>query len=385
LWAFLGPTLKLGAFATFDPMSLFLMALSVWCAVRGAERDFTRWIIGSAAALIVANVATYSSAIFDPAVVAITLLTAWPEQSLKLAKMRAAALAAYVVSVLILLIDAGRGFYWAGISQTVLSRTPGTNPPSMVFMQAWQWTAPVAAAAGAGLLICAITERRRSQYALLVVLVGALVLVPLEQARLHTVTSLDKHTDFGAWFAAIAAGYAASKLSRLRISATARAFVIAGCTAGLALPIASGFALGQELYGWPNSQPFVAAFGALVKHTTGPLLVEAPAPVRYYLASEVRWQRWSSTSAITLPDGSSIGSSGVTSPGTPSVYIQRINDGFFALVALNSSTTPALDRRITEAMVRSHRYRLIKWVRYDAIYYAGYYAIWQRKAATGAG
>jgi hypothetical protein len=385
LWAFLAPTLKLGAFATFDPMSLFLLALSVWCAVRGAERDFTRWIVASAAALILANVATYSSAIFDPAVVTITLLTARPEQSLKLAKMRAAALAAYVVSVLILLIDAGRGFYWAGISQTVLSRTPGTDPPSTVYFEAWRWTAPVAVVAGAALLICAVTERRRSQYALLVLLVGVLMLVPLEQARLHTVTSLDKHIDFGAWFAAIAAGYVASKLSQLRLSATTRVVAIAACTAGLAVPIASGFAEAQVLYGWPNSQPFVAAFGPMAKGTAGPLLVEAPAPVRYYLGSAVQWERWSSTYAITLPDGNSIGSSGVTSPGRPSAYIRRINDGFFALVALNSSTTPALDRRITEAMVRSHRYRLVKWVRYDAIYYAGYYAIWRRQAAAGAG
>src|SRR5215475_8992734 len=63
LWAFLAPTLKLGGFATFDAMSLLLIAISAWCAVRAAEvRDFTRWIVPSAAALIAANAVAYSSA-----------------------------------------------------------------------------------------------------------------------------------------------------------------------------------------------------------------------------------------------------------------------------------------------------------------------------------
>src|SRR5262249_20144611 len=213
LWAFLGPTLKLGGFATYDAMSLFLVALSAWFAVRATERrDFTRWIVASAVALILANVATYSSVIFDPVVVAIALL-AGKEQSTKLPKMRAAALAAYVISALILLAYAGRGLYWTGVSQTVLSRLDGTTPASRVFSDAARWTAPVAAVALVGLLICAATERSRRQRVLLAILAGALLLVPLAQARVHTITSLDKHADFGAWFAAIAAGYAASSLS----------------------------------------------------------------------------------------------------------------------------------------------------------------------------
>ncbi len=386
LWALLGPTLKLGAFATFDPMSLFLVALSAWCAVRGVERrDFTRWIAVSAAALILANAAAYSSAIFDPVVVAITLLTMGHEQAAKLAKMRAAALAAFVISVLILLADAAGGVYWAGISATVLSRVRGTNPALMVLSAAWRWTAPVAVIAAAGLVICVVTKRSRRTRALLAVLAGALLLVPLEQARIHTITSLDKHTDIGAWFAAIAAGYAISALGRLRIPALARVIVTAVCAAALAIPVATGFVQARELFGWPNSQPFVAAFRPLAEHSTGPLLVEAPSPARYYLGSAVPWQRWSSTWAITLPNGRSVGSSngGVTSAGKPGIYTRRIDDGFFALVALNSTTTPELDRQITEAMVRSHRYRFVESVPYDASYYAGYYAIWERTAATG--
>ena len=50
----------------------------------------------------------------------------------------------------------------------------------------------------------------------------AAVLGPLEQASLHTTASLNKHVDLGAWFAAIAAGYAVDKLIAA-VPTTARA------------------------------------------------------------------------------------------------------------------------------------------------------------------
>jgi hypothetical protein len=408
LWAFLGPTLKLGAFATFDPMSVFLVALSTWCAVRGAGgRNFTRWIAASAAALVLANAAAYSSAIFDPVVVAIAFLAMGQERSLKLAKMRAAALAAYVISALILLADAGGGFYWTGISQTILSRVHGTSSASAVFLIAWQWITPVAVVAIAGLLICVATEQSRSQQILMIVLGAALLVVPLEQARIHTITSLDKHLDMGGWFAAIAAGYAVSVVSRLRIPAAVRTripalvrthmsalirmrvptlvriTVTAAAVAGLAIPMLTGFVQARALFQWPNSRSFVAAFRPLAEHSTGPLLVEAPSPVRYYLGSTIRWQRWSNTWAITLPGGRSIGSNGVTNSGIPSIYTRRIAQGFFGLVALNLTTTPRLDHQIIQAITQSHRYRFVVSVPYQSPDYLASYAIWERIASRG--
>ena len=41
------------------------------------------------------------------------------------------------------------------------------------------------------------------------------LLVPAEQIRVHTTTSLQKHVDYGAWFAVMAAGYAMSRVSQL--------------------------------------------------------------------------------------------------------------------------------------------------------------------------
>jgi 4-amino-4-deoxy-L-arabinose transferase-like glycosyltransferase len=370
LWAFLGPTLKLGGFATFDAMSLFLMALSAWCAVRAAGvRDFTRWIVASAGALVLANATTYSSAIFDPVVVAIALL-AGKEASTKLPKMRGASLAAYVISVLIFLSYAGRGFYWTGVSQTVVNRLNGTNPAAVVLSDAWRWTGSVAVVALVGLLVAVRSERNRRQRALIAVLAAALLLVPLEQARLHTITSLDKHTDFGAWFAAIAAGYAAVALTRFRVPALVRT----GATAAAAVALAV-----------PDAGPFIGVFRPLAERSNGPLLVESLTPARYYLGSAVAWQRWSSTWTITLPNGRTADRrSIVTSPGVPDLYTQLIDKGFFVLVALNSTTTPGLDHEITQAMARSGRYKLATTIRYDTGSYFGQYMIWERIKAPGA-
>ena len=63
----LGPTLHLGSFATYDAMSMFLVALASWLVVRAGDRpDATGWMIAAGAALALANATSYPSALFDP-------------------------------------------------------------------------------------------------------------------------------------------------------------------------------------------------------------------------------------------------------------------------------------------------------------------------------
>ena len=74
-----GPTLHLGAFATYDALSVALVALAAWCVVRaGVRGEGTGWMVAAGAALAVANAAAYSSALFDLVVLALALLTALP-------------------------------------------------------------------------------------------------------------------------------------------------------------------------------------------------------------------------------------------------------------------------------------------------------------------
>ena len=97
LFAVLGPTLHLGAFATYDAMSLFLVALAAWLVVRAGDRqDATVWMLAAGAILALANATSYSSALFDPVVILVALFTAFPRPGGKLAAGRAVTLLAVV-------------------------------------------------------------------------------------------------------------------------------------------------------------------------------------------------------------------------------------------------------------------------------------------------
>src|SRR6202041_3351523 len=62
LFAVLGTTLHLGAFATYDAMSVFLVALAAWCVIRAGVREpATGWMIATAAVLALANATAYTS------------------------------------------------------------------------------------------------------------------------------------------------------------------------------------------------------------------------------------------------------------------------------------------------------------------------------------
>ncbi len=59
-----------------------------------------------------------------------------------------------------------------------------------------------------GIIASAVTRAGARQTWLMALLAAAALLAPLDQAALHTLDALDKHTALGLWFAAIAAGYA---------------------------------------------------------------------------------------------------------------------------------------------------------------------------------
>jgi hypothetical protein len=72
VFAVLGPTLHLGSFATYDALSVFLIALASWCVVRAGDRgEATGWMVTAGVVLAVANAAAYSSALFDLFVLAL--------------------------------------------------------------------------------------------------------------------------------------------------------------------------------------------------------------------------------------------------------------------------------------------------------------------------
>ena len=173
LFAVLGPTLHLGSFATYDAMSMFLVALAAWLVVRAGDRqDATVWMVAAGAVLALANATSYASALFDPVVILLALVTAFPKPGGKAAAGRALTLLAIVAVLLTPAVLIGGSRYMHGIDVTTLERAPGINSPLTVFAHFWSWTGVIIVAAFCGAVIAWVSQPGRPQAWLLTLLAG---------------------------------------------------------------------------------------------------------------------------------------------------------------------------------------------------------------------
>ena len=386
LFAVLGPTLHLGSFATYDAMSMFLIALAAWLVVRAGDRqDATVWMLAAGAVLALANATSYASALFNPVVILLALVTAFPKPGGKAAAGRALTLLAIVAVLLTPAVLIGGSRYMHGINVTTLERASGVDSPLTVFAHFWSWTGVIIVAAFCGAVISWVSQPGRPQTWLLTLLAVAALLVPTEQASLYTTASLNKHGTMGAWFAAIAAGYAVDKLIETSPAGNMRAVTCGACVVALCFPVTLGAAQSWTFStNWPNSSAFVAIYRGLAEHGTGRMLVEDPSIAEYYLPAGSQWQRWSSTRNIVLPSGAPTGGpstkAGVVGAGNAGTFAMYIQQGYFSLIALNFIDTTSLDQSIAADIHRNHHYQPIQVVPYGTEIPPigqGSYVIWQ--------
>ncbi len=370
LFAVLGPTLHLGAFATYDAMSLFLVAFASWLVISAADDgDATGRMVMAGLVLALANATTYSSALFDPVVVLLVALTAFPKPGRRAAFRRIWIFVVVLVTPLLLALLIGGNSYVGGIERTTLARVPGAASPLTVLADSWSWAGLVVVVAACAIVISGLRRQGRVRTWLLVVLTLAAILGPLDQARLDTVASLNKHVGLGAWFAAIAAGYAVDWFVAAAPAGRNRILTCGACVVALAFPISLGASQSWAFStSWANSASFIAILRPLVDNSTGHLLIEDPSIAEYYLPSGSDWERFSSTRNIVLPSGASSGgpsqSAGVVGAGNAGTYGTKIIEDYFSLVALNFADTTSLDLTIAADLRRNHRYHKIEVIPY---------------------
>ena len=385
LFAVLGPTLHLGAFATYDALRIVLVALATWCVVHAGDRGRgTGWMVAAGGALALANAAAYSTVLFDLVVLVLALLTAVPS-GWRLAARRCATLLVTVPVLMAVGVLIGGSAYLGGFQRTTLTPAPGGGSSLSVLGQTWSWAGLVVVLAVCGVIFSWAGRQGRARTWLLALLAVAAVLGPLEQARLHAMASLNEHVGLGVWFAAIAAGYAVDRFIAAASAGRMRTVTSAACVVALAFPVTLGASQSRALAtAWPNASSFIAILRPLADHGSGRLLVEDASIARYYLPAGSRWQRWSSTRNITLPSGASTGgpagSASVASAGNAGVFAEFITRGYFSVVALNFADTTALDYRLADQLHRDPRYRTIDVVPYGtevAPVGQGTYVIWR--------
>jgi len=361
LFATLAGAQFLGAFATYDAMALFLLTLAVWLGARSGDcgpRTRTALLITAGVTLAAADAVKYATVLFTPVVLAAVALVIWRQHG---GRTWLAALftmfSAWLTPVAAAVAAGGRE-YWLGITTSTLARPRSDAPVTAVLRSAYVWTALILALAVVGAVL---SSRGNTRGKLLpAVLAAAALLVPAEQARLHTTVSLQKHVVFGAWFAAIAAGYAMARLSRVDPGR--------GWAPVMALPIAAFTLFGSmgqaaALYRvWPNAADAISILRSAVHTHPGRYLAEDYDVEAYYLRAEVPWQRWSNTYYFSYQGG----------PAGAASYQTAINSHYFSLVILDFGDTAATDKQIAADMRRAGGYHVLAR--------AGHFTIWATRA-----
>jgi hypothetical protein len=357
LFATLAGTQFLGAFATFDSMALFLLSLAVWLGVRSADCEFRARIIlliNAGCTLAIADAVKYATALFTPMVFVVVAMAVWRRQPGGAWRLAVLAVAGSWLALLAAATLAGGHQYWLGFTTSTLSRPESDFPVSTVLQHAYVWTSLILLLAVIG-AVMAVRGEARGRF-LPTILAAAALLAPAEQVRLHTMVSLQKHVVFGAWFAAIAAGYAMARFSRVDPGR--------GWAAVLALPIVASTLFGSmgqaaALYRvWPDSASLISILRPAVRAHPGNYLAEDYDVEAYYLRAEVPGPRWSNTYYFSFPDAL---------PDGPS-YAAAIRSHYFALVILDFGDTSATDNQVTADMRGAGRYYILA--------HAGRYTIW---------
>jgi 4-amino-4-deoxy-L-arabinose transferase-like glycosyltransferase len=340
LFATLAGTQFLGSLATFDAPAVFLLALATWLAVRAATTPElagparVALLAGAGLVLAAADVTKYATALYTPVVIAVVALAVWRQAGWGWGWLTSSlvVLVAWAIPVTAA-IAAGRSDYWQGIRSTTLARSVADSPVALVLKDAYVWTSLILVVAALGVWLAA---RSRGRGRLLpAVLLAAALLAPAEQARLHTTVSLQKHVVFGAWFAAIAAGYALARLSRVD-----RGY---GWAVVMAVPIVAATLFGSmgqahTLHrAWPDVTTLIQVLRPAVHAHPGSYLAEDDDVPAYYLGSEVRWPDWSGTDDFRYA-GQAAGARS---------YAAAIAGHHFALIVLDFGDTAATDAKIT--------------------------------------
>ena len=112
LFAGIGSTQFLSAFATYDAMALFLLTVAAWAGTRAADAGavgMAALLALSGAALAAADAAKYASTLFDPVVIGLTALALWRARGLRAAVTGALVVLGMAAAIVAALLVVGGG------------------------------------------------------------------------------------------------------------------------------------------------------------------------------------------------------------------------------------------------------------------------------------
>jgi hypothetical protein len=377
LFAGLGATQFLGAFATYDAMAIALLALASWLGVRaaaGSRRARRFFLMLAGATLALANTTKYASGLFDPVVIAVAMACIWHRRGAGAAAAGGAVMLMTCAALLGIGLKVGGSGYWLGFTSTTLTRADDNAPVFGILYVSAKWVGGIALLAVIGATAMFGKRFSRPVRALACVLGAAVFLAPAEQGRIHTLTSLFKHVGFGAWFGCIVAGFALASLVTAVPAVKATAAVRVGIAAA-ALGAVAGAALASSHFsGWPRSTSFTARLEALSKKYRGPVLEDNDVP-EYYIP-DLHWRRRAATVQFSYIDPQT----GRKLSG-PNAYLDAIKHGYFSIIDLSFANNTQDDKQITRDISVTTTYRLAAVIPYEVNGVRAAYKIWVRDPA----
>jgi putative flippase GtrA len=378
LFAALGTTQFLSGFATYDPMALFLLTLSVYLVI--GRRNAHTTLAGAAALTVIApallalaNSAKYATALWDPIVIGLAACAPVLDgHTWRNGRAHAARFAAVLACALGVGLAVGKGKYIQGILYTTVDRSPSQagmgQSPLLVLDKTWAWIGIVIVTAVVGMILL-IAPRNRSN-ALLVI--GALLLLatiaaPLNQARIGTTVSLQKHVVFGAWFGCILAGYGLERLLRYKV-------LVGGGVLALLTALSAYYAhQATDFYhSWsPENPAFTTELRTLVHPGADRYLIEGYDDIpAYYVGASISSIQWKEAVSYSYID-----------PGTGTHYegdaafADAIRRRVFTLIILNYQEPQ--DYAIVSDIARYRDYRIVDHLPPSDIGSNSTYTVWR--------
>lgn len=411
LWAVSEPVIRL-AFATYDPLSILLTALSAWLVLQASHRRHGIALVTAAAAtLALANATAYSGVVIDPVVITFAFLLWLPLIRLRRAVCYVALLTGVLAVSFVVIMTTSRS--WSGIVFTVLNRRIADYQNIvLISSDVWKYSGLLIAMAIVG-AIAAIAGEGWRRALLVVLLACAIFVVPVAQIHSTTAVSMDKHLAYGLWFGAMAAAYGFSGLIRALFT-NRRSLMALCCAIAFTYPAVIGWENAWYTYhSWPNATSFIDAFKPVAAKSGGPFFVPAAQGhgdhvCEYYLPQGMDWSRWDNPGLELDPANVHQGSlsayyalqlrthnygaialfyqttfSSAKLPGALILSPHRSGtyDQLLSLVGSNSHE-PGLSS-LTLALEQDPQYQLVTVGPYNTHisftgYYYGVYAIWQR-------
>jgi hypothetical protein len=388
LFAWLGPTQFLGAFATYDAMALGLLAAATWLGVLAAEKS--GWVsyallVGASFTMALADATKYASALFNPVVIAVIGLAVWRKRGRADGPAAAVLVTTITTCFVVAAYQIGGGNYALGIDSTTLNRPPGVSPIGDVASITAHGIALTAVLAVVGALIMSRKRSDGPTLALMWVLVFAIFLAPINQARLHTTVSLFKHLAFGGWFGSVAAGYAlaavgtylAQRVPARQNEQPALQVPLATCALIAVCGGVLGLAIADNSYGaWQNSSAMVAALKRL-NHSGASFLTEDYTVPSYYLWKIVpSSQIWSPNyfGYWDRPERKFL-------TGDPA-YAYGIEHRYFTAIVMSFSDSAARDSVFLKDIRVYRTYQLAQVIHYRTSSGSGEYQIWTPTPAS---